>query len=147
MPVELAPLDVALLELIQAEVPLEPRPFAALAMKLHADERTVINRVIDLRWWRQSVIRQISAIFDSKALGYQSTLVAAKVDEAKLEGAAAIIGKHPGVSHNYRREHAYNLWYTLAVPPDSRLGLQATVDLLHRRSGAEASRLMPTLKL
>ena len=73
--------------------------------------------------------------------------MAAKVPEAELERAAAVISQHPGVSHNYRREHEYNLWYTLALPPDSRLGLDGTAQLLHRLSGATATRLLPTLRL
>ena len=64
-----------------------------------------------------------------------------------MEEAAARINEHPGVSHNYRRNHAYNLWFTLAVPPDSRLGLQRTVEILGDLAGAEAIRLMPTLRL
>jgi DNA-binding Lrp family transcriptional regulator len=73
--------------------------------------------------------------------------VAAKVPEHRLDAAAAAINEHPGVSHNYRRDHEYNLWYTLAVPPDSRLGLQATAQILHQRSAAIATRLLPTLKM
>src|SRR3712207_8446468 len=57
------------------------------------------------------------------------------------------INSHPGVSHNYERNNEFNLWYTVAVPPDSRLGLEGTVDVLHRISGAEKTRILPTLKL
>ena len=80
-------------------------------------------------------------------MGYQSTLVAARVAEGKLEEAAGVINGHPGVSHNYRRNHAFNMWYTLAVPPDSGLGLEKTVEILHRESGAESTRMLPTLRL
>src|ERR1019366_8580978 len=105
------------------------------------------HRLMPLKTVPRAVIRQIGAIFDSASLGYQSTLVAAKVPEHHLPAAAAVINQHPGVSHNYRRDHDYNLWYTLAVPPDSRLGLEATAQILHQRSGAIATRLLPTLKL
>src|SRR3712207_7743131 len=57
------------------------------------------------------------------------------------------INSHPGVSHNYERNNEFNLWYTVAVPPDSRLGLEGTVDVLHKISGAERTRILPTLKL
>ena len=63
------------------------------------------------------MLRQLSAIFDTRALGYTSALVAAKVDPDHIDDAAAVISAHPGVSHNYKRNHAYNLWYTIAVPP------------------------------
>jgi len=93
------------------------------------------------------MIRQISAIFDTQALGYDSSLVAAKVTPAQLVAAAEAINAHPGVSHNYQRDHAYNLWFTVAVPRGSRLGLSGTVEHLAAASGAAAMRLMPTLRL
>ncbi len=142
-------LDVRLLNLIQKELPLMRRPFGDIASKLGIDEADAIDRVQRLKGaaGTPGIIRQISAIFDSRSLGYVSSLVAAKVDENHIDEAAAEVGKHPGVSHNYRRDHPFNLWYTIAVPPDSLLGLQKTVDELHRRSGASITRLLPTLKV
>lgn len=145
-PAALEPADARLLNLLQQEVPLVDRPFASLAASLGMSEPDVIARISALRVGR-GVIRQISAIFDSRALGYAGSLVAARVPEDQIDAAAAAINQHPGVSHNYRRNHAYNLWYTVAVPPDSKLGLEGTVDELHRRSGATVMRLMPSLKL
>ena len=74
-------------------------------------------------------------------------LVAAKVDAEHPHRAAQIINSHPGVSHNYLRDHDFNLWFTLAVEPDSALGLQGTLDVLQRLTGAESIRQLPTLKL
>ena len=91
------------------------------------------------------MLRQLSAIFDTRALGYSSALVAAKVDPDRIDEAAAVISAHPGVSHNYKRNHAYNLWYTLAVPPGE--SLDEHIDVLHRESGALVTRKLPTLKL
>ena len=91
------------------------------------------------------VLRQLSAIFDTRALGYTSALVAAKVDPDHIDEAAAIVSEHPGVSHNYKRNHAYNLWYTIAVPPGA--SLDEHIDVLHRTSGALLTRKLPTLKL
>ena len=145
MPRELDTTDRRILDLVQAEVPLVPRPFAALAERAGVDEEEVIHRIRALKE-SPRVIRQISAIFDSNALGYRSSLVAAKVDPSRLDEAAAVVSRHPGVSHNYRREHQFNLWYTVAVPPDSKLGLERTIDVLHRQSGAISTRLLPTLK-
>jgi DNA-binding Lrp family transcriptional regulator len=140
-------LDLKLLDAIQQELPLVRRPFQAIASTLGIGEDDVIARISSLKAKPQAVIRQISAIFDSRSLGYTSCLVAAKVDESRIESAAVEINQHPGVSHNYRRNHAYNLWYTVAVPPDSKLGLERTVKTLHQRSGAAVTRLMPALKL
>jgi DNA-binding Lrp family transcriptional regulator len=91
------------------------------------------------------VLRQLSAIFDTRALGYTSALVAAKLDGDRIDEAAEVISEHPGVSHNYKRNHAYNLWYTVAVPPGE--SLDDHVDVLHRDSGALVTRKLPTLKL
>jgi len=139
--------DEQLLAAVQEEVPLSPRPFADIARDLDLPESQVLDRLRALKAGQHNVIRQMGAIFDSGALGYQSTLVAAKVPEHRLAAAVAAINDHPGVSHNYRRDHDYNLWYTLAVPPDTRLGLEATARVLHQRSGADATRLLPTLKM
>jgi DNA-binding Lrp family transcriptional regulator len=91
------------------------------------------------------VLRQLSAIFDTRALGYNSSLVAAKVDPDHVDRGAAAINDHPGVSHNYKRNHDYNLWYTVAVPPGE--SLEAHIDVLHERSGARVTRMLPTLTL
>src|SRR5207244_3067314 len=89
----------------------------------------------------------ITPIFDTRALGYSSMLVAAKVDSENPHRAAGIINEHPGVSHNYLRTHEFNLWFTLATPPDSELGLEGTLDVLQRLTGAESIRQLPTLTL
>jgi DNA-binding Lrp family transcriptional regulator len=74
-------------------------------------------------------------------------LVAAKVDAANPHRAAQFINSHPGVTHNYLRNHEFNLWFTLAVEPDSKLGLDGTLDVLAAETGAESIRQLPTLKL
>lgn len=142
---ETSSLAQKLLGALQKEVPVVERPFAELGRALGAGEEDVLAAVRQLKTDR--IIRQISAIFDTRSLGYESSLVASKYDPSRLDDAAAIISRHPGVSHNYCRNHEFNLWYTIAVPPTSRLGLAKTVDMLHRQSGAESTRLLPTLKL
>lgn len=137
--------DAALLGVLQESIPFVRRPFAAIGERCGLAEDEVLERVATLK--RERVIRQISAIFDTRSLGYASSLVAARVDPAKLDPAVAVINGHPGVSHNYLRNHDFNLWYTIAVPPDSKLGLEGTVQRLHELSGAESTRLLPTLKL
>ena len=101
-----------------------------------------IQRLLDER-----IIRQVTPIFDTRALGYQSMLVAAKVDAENPHRAAKVINAHPGVSHNYLRNHEFNLWFTIAVEPDSKLGLEGTLDVLAEATGAESIRQLPTLKL
>jgi DNA-binding Lrp family transcriptional regulator len=136
-------LDRELLNAVQWDFPLEPRPYAALAERLGVDEATVLDRVAHVK--DAGVLRQLSAIFDTRALGYSSSLVAAKIDPDRIDEAAAVMSAHPGVSHNYKRNHAYNLWYTIAVPPGD--SLEDHVDVLHQESGSEVTRRLPTLKL
>jgi DNA-binding Lrp family transcriptional regulator len=140
---DLDDLDRELLNAVQWDFPLEPRPFAVLAERLGMDEPTVRERVQKVK--DAGVLRQLSAIFDTRALGYTSALVAAKVDPDHIDEAAAVISEHPGVSHNYKRNHDYNLWYTVAVPPGA--SLDEHVDVLHRESGARVTRKLPTITL
>ncbi|MEX1008476.1 MAG: AsnC family transcriptional regulator [Acidimicrobiia bacterium] len=139
----LVDLDRELLNAVQWDFPLEPRPYAVLGERLGIDEPAVRERIARVK--QLGVLRQLSAIFDTRALGYGSALVAAKIDPGRVDEAAAVISGHPGVSHNYKRNHAYNLWYTIAVPPGD--SLEKHVDVLHRESGALVTRRLPTLKL
>ena len=140
---ELEDLDKRLLNLIQSDFPLVARPYLTLAERVGATEEQVMERIAALKKGR--IVRQINAIFDTRALGYQSTLVAARYAPERLHQGALIVNQHPGVSHNYERDHDFNLWYTVAVPPGSNL--QAHVDTLHQLSGAEVTRMLPTLRL
>lgn len=137
--------DRALLDRAQAALPLLPRPFAALGDLLGIPEAEVLGRL--RRLTEAGVLRQLSAIFDTARLGYRSTLVAASVPPERLAPAAAAVGAHPGVSHVYERDHAWNLWFTLAVPPDSRLGLEATAVHLATLAGCDRHRLLPALRV
>jgi DNA-binding Lrp family transcriptional regulator len=142
------PLDEAdrrLMNLLQSRFALEPEPYVPVAAEaeLDVDEaKARTQRLLDER-----IIREITPIFDTRALGYSSMLVAAKVDSEHPQRAARIINSHPGVSHNYLRTHEFNLWFTIATPPDSELGLEGTLDVLHRLTGAESIRQLPTLVL
>ncbi|TCJ20111.1 Lrp/AsnC family transcriptional regulator [Rubrobacter taiwanensis] len=138
-------LDKEILNLIQRNIPLEREPFEEIGRAVGTTGDEVIRRIEALK--RGRVIRQISAIFDTRVLGYESSLVAAKFAPEKLHSGARAINSHPGVSHNYERNNEFNLWYTVAVPPDSRLGLERTVEVLREISGAEKMRILPTLKL
>jgi siroheme decarboxylase len=142
------PLDEAdkkLLNLMQGSFALDPRPFAHVAGLAGLTEDEVLTRV--RRLLDKRIIREITPIFDTRALGYQSMLVAAKVDAQHPHRAAQIINSHPGVTHNYLRNHDFNLWFTIAVEPGSRLGLDGTLDVLAAETGAQSIRQLPTLKL
>ena len=137
--------DKKLLNLMQGSFALTERPFAHVAGLAGIPEAEVMERVQYLLDKR--IIRELTPIFDTRALGYSSMLVAAKVDAANPHRAAQFINSHPGVTHNYLRNHDFNLWFTLAVEPGSRLGLDGTLDVIAARTGAESIRQLPTLKL
>ena len=143
--VPLDELDKRLLNLMQGRFPLDPRPYARVAELAGVTEEEALERVG--RLVEERIIRQVTPIFDTRVLGYQSMLVAAKVDPANPHRAARIINSHPGVSHNYLRNHEFNLWFTIAVEPGSRMGLERTLEVLGSETGAESVRQLPTLKL
>jgi len=137
--------DKRLMNLLQSSFPLDPEPFALVASEADLDLDDVLARTRRLLEGR--IIREITPIFDTRALGYESMLVAAKVDAENPQRAARIVNTHPGVSHNYLRTHDFNLWFTIATPPDSKLGLRGTLDALMEETGATSMRELPTLTL
>jgi siroheme decarboxylase len=130
---------------MQGSFPLQPRPYAAVAGEAGITEDQALTRVQELI--DERIIRQVTPIYDTRALGYSSMLVAAKVDPENPWRAAKVINDHPGVSHNYLRNHDFNMWFTIAVERDSALGLDGTLDVLQALTGAESIRQLPTLKL
>ncbi len=138
-------LDRRLLNLMQGSFPLAPRPYEHIAATAGISEAEAIDRV--QRLLDERIIRQVTPIFDTRALGYSSMLVAAKVDPENPWRAANVINEHPGVSHNYLRNHDFNIWFTIATEPGSPLGLDGTLEVLGRLAGAESIRQLPTLKL
>jgi len=135
--------DKQLLNIVQSAFPGVPKPYEHLRLQLEISEDEVLRRLEAMK--ADKVIRQISAIFDTRALGYKSTLVAMAVDSEHLEAAAKVVNGHPGVSHNYKRNHDFNLWFTVATPPNT--DIEATVQALHELSGAQSTRMLPTLRL
>ncbi len=143
--VPLDEVDRKLLNLMQGSFPIATRPYALVAELGGLTEEEAMARVRHLLDKR--IIRQVTPIFDTRALGYSSMLVAAKVNPEHPHRAAQVINAHPGVSHNYLRNHEFNLWFTIATEPDSKLGLEGTLEVLAREAGAESVRQLPTLKL
>jgi len=136
-------LDKELLNEIQWTFPLVTRPFDAIAKKFDTTPKIIKERLNNLK--EVGVLRQLSAIFDTRKLGYTSSLVAMEIEHDKLEYVASQINRHPGVSHNYEREHQFNLWFTLAVPPGA--DLQTEVDKFNVLKGIKKVRMLPTLQL
>jgi DNA-binding Lrp family transcriptional regulator len=134
-----------ILSRIQKKFPLVARPFEVIADELGMSEDEVLAILQEQK--KANIVRQTSAIFDTKRLGYVSSLVAFKIAPQKISDAVKIINSHPGISHNYERNHDFNIWFTLAVAPNSKLGLQKTVELLAVLTKADDFIILPTLKL
>jgi DNA-binding Lrp family transcriptional regulator len=137
--------DKRVMNLLQSTFPLDPEPFAPVAAEAGIELDDLIGRT--QRLLDNRIIREITPIFDTRALGYDSMLVAAKVDSENPQRAAKLVNAHPGVSHNYLRTHDFNLWFTIATPPDSKLGLKGQIDALMEETGAISMRELPTLVL
>ena len=133
------------LALVQDGFPLAGRPFKVIGGLLGIDEDEALGVYRTLK--EEKIIRQTSAILDTKKLGYDSSLVAFAVCEDGIGEIAAFISSHPGVSHNYKRAHDFNLWFTLAIPPDSKIGLSATVEMMAKKVGAKDFMILPTVKM
>jgi len=137
------PLDKQLLNEIQWTFPLSSRPYLEIATKHGLTEDDVMKRISLMK--RIGLIRQINAIFDTRKLGYKSALVAFAVKKDRLDSVALEVNKHPGVSHNYERDHEFNMWFTLAVPADG--DLKRDLEIMASLEGVIKFRLLPTLKL
>src|ERR1700722_19676860 len=143
--VPLDDLDKRLLNLMQGSFPIALRPYQHVATQAEVTEDEVMQRV--QRLLDERIIRQVTPIYDTRALGYSSMLVAAKVDPENPWRAANIINEHPGGSHKYLRNHELNIWFTISTEPDSPLGVEKTLEVLADLAGAESIRQLPTLKL
>src|SRR5690349_9399386 len=136
-------LDKNLLNEIQWVFPLTERPFLEISKHYNVPEDEIIQRIMYMKGL--GLIRQINAIFDTRRLGYKSALIAFAVKPDKLDYVANEVNKHPGVSHNYERNHEFNMWFTLAVPPYTYLN--EDLNTLASLEGVIKYRLLPTLKL
>lgn len=125
--------DRKLLNIIQTDFPLSPRPFQELALKLNISEEEVLRRIRALK--ERGIIRRIGGSFDSRKLGFFSTLCAAKVPPERLERFNEVINSHPGVTHNYQRNHDYNVWFTFIGESEEKV--EETLREMAERAGIE----------
>ncbi len=140
---QLDEIDKKLLNDIQWVFPLVDKPYLEIAEKYGISEQEIMQRINALR--KAGLVRQINAIFDTRRLGYKSALVAFAVKPDKLDSVAERVNEHPGVSHNYERNHEYNMWFTLAVPPGS--DMKEDLNRMAALEGVIKYRVLPTLKL
>jgi len=102
--------DRKILNEIQSNFPISSRPFQELGERLGLTEDEVMDAVGRMK--REGTIRRIGGNFHSSRLNFTSTLCAAKVPEDKIERFVEVVNAYPGVTHNYLRKNAYNVWFT-----------------------------------
>ncbi|MGB9802432.1 AsnC family transcriptional regulator [Desulfofundulus sp.] len=136
-------LDKQLLNIIQSNLPIEPEPYRKLAETLGTTEEDILARL--KRLIEKGVIRRLGPIFDSRLVGYSGTLCAMKVPADRIEEVAAVINSFPGVTHNYLRDHMYNMWFTLLV--ESGVKLENTLEEIKKRTGIENMLHLPALRI
>ncbi len=112
-------IDKKILNIIQKDFPVVAEPFKTVAEKLGLDEDEVFRRIKKLK--EKGIIRRIGAVFDTRKLGFVSTLCAARVPEDKLKDFVEVVNSYAGVTHNYRRSHEYNVWFTFIAPDEETL--------------------------
>jgi siroheme decarboxylase len=118
-------------------------PFKNISEELSIDEDYLIHVIDDFK--QKNIIRDISAIFNTAGLGYESALIAFEVPYNYIDSAALIINEHSGVSHNYLRDHRYNIWFTLTV--NRNITIEAEANILAERSKAKDFLILKNEKL
>ncbi len=112
-------IDKKILNIIQTGFPVEAEPFKVLGEQVGISEDDVLERIKKLK--ETGIIRRIGAVFDTRRLGFVSTLCAARVPEEKLKEFVEIVNSYPGVTHNYRRSHEYNVWFTCIASTEEKI--------------------------
>lgn len=131
--------DRKLLNLIQTDFPLVPEPYREIGEVLGIGEDEVIGRIRLLL--ENGVIRRLGGIFDSRKLGYTGTLCAIRVAENRINEVATVLNSFPGVTHNYIREHSFNMWFTVLA--QSKEKLDEILDKIKENTGIEEIITLP----
>ena len=136
-------IEKRLLNIIQSDFPVTSKPYENLAKQLGLSEADVTKIIEDLK--KRQIIRRIGAVFDLQKLGYKSTLCAMKVSPESLEEVAGIVNSHSGVTHNYGREHEFNLWFTLIAENEEKI--IETIDDIKAKTGVNEILSLPAVNL
>ena len=136
-------MDRAILNLIQSDFPITPRPYLAIAQRLGFSENDVIKRLDRLK--KKGIIRRIGGNFVPEKLGFVSTLCAARVPEDKIQSFAKAVNRYPGVTHNYQRDNKYNVWFTFIAP--SMKEIEENLENISRQTGIKEIINLPATKV
>jgi len=136
-------IDRAILNEIQSHFPIEKRPYKVLAERLNLKEKEVIERV--KRLYERGIIRRIGGNFHSHILNFKSTLCAAKVPKGKIDEFVRVVNSFPGVTHNYLRNHEYNIWFTFIAP--SLEQIEKSLRYISEKTGIKDILNLPAVKM
>ena len=131
MTLKLDPTDAALLDELQTGLPLESRPFLVIGQKVGLSEDETVSRVRALL--EAGAINRIGPVLSATAMGGRRILAAMRVPPERLEDVASYVNRFPAVSHNYEREHRYNLWFV--VSSDDPAEADAVLSAIERQTG------------
>jgi DNA-binding Lrp family transcriptional regulator len=140
---EIDDVDKAILNRIQSDFPITSRPYRTIAEDLGLSEGEVLKRVSRLK--ASGIIRRIGGNFTPEKLGFVSTLCAAKVPEDKISQFAEVVNRYPGVTHNYRRENTFNIWFTFIAP--SMDEIKANLEQIAAETGVTDILNLPATKV
>jgi DNA-binding Lrp family transcriptional regulator len=135
--------DKAILNKIQLDFPIHARPFRVLAEELDLSEEDLISRVQAMK--ESLLIRRIGGNFSPDRLGYYSTLCTAQVPENKIDLFTQTVNAFPGVTHNYMRDHAFNIWFTFIAP--SRDQIADSLEAISRQTGVRPILNLPATRV
>lgn len=136
-------IDKAILNRIQSDFPITSQPYLAVATELGITEQDVLERISRLK--KEGIIRRIGGNFVPDKLGYVSTLCAARVPEDKIEQFAEIVNRYPGVTHNYRRDNSFNIWFTFIAP--SVQEIEQNLEEISEKTGISEILNLPATKV
>jgi DNA-binding Lrp family transcriptional regulator len=136
-------IDRAIVNIIQSDFPITARPYLEIGQRVDITEQEALERVKALK--RKGIIRRIGGNFDSRQLNFASTLCAAKVPEGDIEAFVEAVNQYPGVTHNYLREHEYNVWFTFIAP--SMATIRNALEEISRSTGVTEIRNLPAVKM
>ncbi|MBR1368535.1 AsnC family transcriptional regulator [Methanocalculus chunghsingensis] len=113
-------IDLLILDALQEDLPLVPRPFEMIADRIGITSADLLRHIEHLQ--EMGILRGITPVLESRSLGlHAGTLVALHVPDEKADWTIEIINSYPEISHNYRREHHYSLWFTISAPTHERI--------------------------
>ena len=136
-------IDREILNEIQSDFPITSRPFQEVGKRLGLSETEIIEKIKRLK--SDGIIRRIGGNFNSRKLNFTSTLCAAKVPEDKIDSFVSIVNRYEGVTHNYLRNHEYNIWFTFIAP--SVAYIERALKDISRETGIHEILNLPAVKM